>query len=97
MSDKLPEILIDYNPVLSASEAKRIQKHAGCYETIRLNLAKNNTEREVQIFLHNELQREDGPRNTVINRLCGQLLRMQARRKRKELITYAKKITRKGH
>ncbi len=80
----LPSILAGFDPVLSVREANRVRRYGGGYGTLMANLTKHNTEREVQVFLHHEINQRT-PRQTVIDRLCGKLLRMQARRKRKEL------------
>ena len=85
--NNLPSILHGYDPQLNQREARRITYHGTCVGDILKHLAKNNTEREVQMFLYAELMRTN-PRPSAIYRMCGQLSRIHATKKHQEVGRY---------
>mgnify|MGYP000327051189 CR=1 FL=1 len=93
---KMPDILKDFDRTLTARERGRLVKHSDKYSDILALLSVRNTEREAQIFLYYELLRPE-PRFSLVERLCGMLLRMESRRIRTELIRFYKLQARKRY
>ena len=93
---KVPSILKDFDPKLTVRDRGRLNKSNGKYADIMAHLKRYNTEREIQMFLYHELTRPI-PRDSVLDRLCGLLHRMEARRKRAELFKAARLPARKRY
>lgn len=93
---KVPDILKDFDPVLTKREQGRLLRHNTTYADIMAAVVERNMEREAQIFLYDELLRQ-APRESVLDRLCGILQRMEARRKRIELMKFAALPARKRY
>ena len=93
---KVPSILKDFDPKLTVRERGRLSKNSNKYADIMTHLKRYSTERETQMFLYHELTRPS-PRDSVLDRLCGLLHRMEARRKRAELFKTARLPARKRY
>lgn len=85
----MPSVFNDFNKNLTQRERKRITLYEDDYKMIMKNVIKFDSEREIKIFLFNELTKKQ-PRKTVVDRLSGRLLRMESRRKHKEIKRYVK-------